>query len=339
MSKHRIPIPGSARITLALLAVVPAVMAYPWRTPRDYWLLGIAAAVVIVLFGWWGGLHFTTILRRRLAMIGRGNAVPASTSDTAATALIRLGAPEDDAGVLPLPLIASYLDRYGVRADKIRITSRDNASDVTRRETWVGLTVSAPDNLAALQARSPRIPLHETAQVAARRLADHLREIGWEATTVAADDIPRLLTSNPRERWRGVQRGASDYLAAYQVPVDDALPKTLEAIRAYSARETCTALEIAGDKGTPTVAVACAFQTETGPDGKAPVTGLTPQRGNHLPALTALDLLSTRRLDGHAPAPENLLAQLHWPTLLGGAHRASPGQTGDTADTVEVVRT
>ena len=135
MSKHRIPTPGSGRITLALLAVVPAVMAYPWRTPRDYWLLGIAAAVVIVLFGWWGGLHFTTILRRRLAMIGRGNAVPASTSDTAATALIRLGAPEDDSDVLPLPLIASYLDRYGVRADKIRITSRDNASDaVTTRD-------------------------------------------------------------------------------------------------------------------------------------------------------------------------------------------------------------
>lgn len=339
MNKHRIPTPGSGRITLALLAVVPAVMAYPWRTPRDYWLLGIAAAVVIVLFGWWGGLHFTTILRRRLAMIGRGNAVPASTSDTAATALIRLGAPEDDSDVLPLTLIASYLDRYGVRADKIRITSRDNASDLSRRQTWIGLTVSAPDNLAALQARSPRIPLHETAQVAARRLADHLREIGWEATTVSADDVPRLLTSNPRERWRAVQRGASDYLAAYRVRVDDALPETLEAIRSYSARETCTALEIAGDKGRLTVAAACAFQTETGPDRKAPVDGLTPQRGNHLPALTALDLLSTRRLDGHAPAPENLLAQLYWPTLLGGAHRASPGQTGDSADTVEAVRT
>lgn len=339
MSKHRIPTPGSGRITLALLAVVPAVMAYPWRTPGDYWLLGIAAVVVIVLFGCWGGLHFTTILRRRLAMIGRGNAVPASTSDTAATALIRLGAPEDDSDVLPLALIASYLNRYGVRADKIRITSRDNAADVSRSETWIGLTVSATENLAALQARSPRIPLHETAQVAARRLADHLREIGWEATAIAADDVPRLLTSNPRERWRGVQRGASDYLAAYRVRVDDALPETLAAIRSYSARETCTALEIAGDKTSFTVAVACAFQTETGPDGKAPVDGLTPQRGNHLPALTALDLLSTRRLDGHAPAPENLLAQLHWPTLLGGAHRASPGHSGDSVDTVEVVRT
>ncbi|ORA10549.1 type VII secretion protein EccE [Mycobacterium arosiense] len=337
--KHRIPTPGSGRITLAVLAIVPAVMACPWRTPRDYWLLGIAAAVVIVLFGWWGGLHFTTILGRRLAMIARGNAVPSSTSDTATTALIRLGAPEADSDVLPLPLIASYLDRYGIRADKIRITSRDNAADASRRETWIGLTVSAPDNLAALQARSPRIPLRETAQVAARRLADHLREIGWEATPVASDGIPRLLTNNPRERWRGVQRGASDYLAAYRIEVGDALPETLAAIRAHSVRETCTALEVAGDKNRPTVAVACAFQTETGPDGKAPVDGLTPQRGTHLPALAALDLLSTRRLDGHTAAPADLLSRVHWPTLAGGAHRASPGETGDNADTVGVVRT
>lgn len=314
-------------------------MAYPWRTPRDYWLVGIAAAAVIVLFGWWGGLYFTTILRRRLTMIGRGNAVPSHSSDAATTALIRLGAPEDDSDVLPIPLIASYLDRYGIRADKIRITDRDNASDASRRETWIGLTVSAADNLAALQARSRRIPLHETAQVAARRLADHLREIGWEATTVPADDVPRLLTSNPRERWRGVQRGASDYLTAYQVQVDDALAETLSAIRSYSARETCIALELAGDRSRPTVAVACAFQTETGPERKAPVDGLTPQRGNHLPALTTLDLQSTRRLDGHTTAPADLLSQLHWPTLAGGAHRASLGEPGHRADTVEAVRT
>jgi len=339
VSKHRIPTPGSGRITLAVLAIVPAVMAYPWRSPRDYWLLGIAAAVVIVLFGWWGGLYFTTILRRRAAIIGRGNAVTPESGAAATTALVRIGAPEDDSAVLPLPLIAGYLDRYGIRADKIRITSRDNASDASRRETWIGLTVSAPDNLAALQARSPRIPLHETAQVAARRLADHLREIGWDATTVPADDVPRLLTSNPRERWRGVQRGPTDFIAAYQIQVDDALPETLEAIRSYPATETCTALEIAGDKTQSTVAVACAFQTDTPPDRKAPLDGLTPQRGNHLPALTALDLLSTHRLDGHTAAPAGVLAQLHWPTLVGGAHRASFTDGADTTDTVEVVRT
>lgn len=334
MSLHRsIPIPGSGRITLALLAIVPAVMAYPWRSPRDYWLLGIAAAVVIVLFGRWRGLYFTTILRRCWALAGRtvnptGASAPEPGSATRATVLLRVGPPVGDSDVLPLPLIAGYLDRYGVRADKIRITSRDNPSDVSRRETWIGLTLSAEDNLAALQARSSRIPLHETAQVAARRLADHLREIGWEVSTVAPDDVPRLLAPNARETWRGVRQGTSDYLAAYQVGVDDGLPEALDAILSHPARETYTALEIAGDGTHNTVAAACAFFTES--PVAAALSGLTPQRGNHGPALAALDLLSTQRLDGHTDEPAGLLARLAWPTPVAGAHRAPLAETART---------
>ncbi|OBI83397.1 type VII secretion protein EccE [Mycobacterium sp. 1245805.9] len=320
------PTPGAARITLALLAVVPAVLAYPWRSPRDYWVLGIAAAVVIVLFGWWRGLHFTTILRRRIAIIRRnGKTVPESGSATKTTALLRLGPPLGDSDVLPLPLLARYLDRYGIRADMIRITNRGNASDTL--ETWIAITISAADNLAALQARSSRIPLHETAQVAARRLADHLREIGWEAGVVAPDDAPRLLAPNARESWRGVQRGASDYVAAYRVRVDDGLPETLEAIRTHPARETWTALEIAGDGNHHTVAAACAFVTDTPPAAAAPLAGLIPQRGDHFPALAALELLSTRRLDGHSEEPAGLLAELVCPTPEAGAHRAPLTET------------
>lgn len=321
-----IPTPGAGRIALGLLAVVPAVLAYPWRSPRDYWVLGIAAVVVILLFGWWRGLHFTTILRRRVAIARRAGAtVPESGSDTTTTALLRLGPPLGDSDVLPLPLLARYLDRYGIRADKIRITNRSNASDTL--ETWIAITVSAADNLAALQARSPRIPLHETAQVAARRLADHLREIGWEAGVVAPDDAPRLLEPNARETWRGVQRGASDYVAAYRVHVDDGLPEILEAIRTHPARETCTALEIAGDGTHRTIAAACAFRTDTPPAAAAPLPGLIPQRGNHLPALAALDLLSTQRLDGHTAEPTGLLAELVCPTPEAGAHRAPLAET------------
>jgi ESX secretion system protein EccE len=319
-----IPTPGAGRITLALLAVVPALMAYPWRSPRDYWVLGIAAAVVILLFGWWRGLHFTTILGRRLAIMRRtGGFDSESGSATKTTALLRLGPPTGDSDVLPLPLIGQYLDRYGIRADRIRITSRYNASDASRRDTWIGLTVSAADNLAALQARSSRIPLQETAEVAARRLADHLRELGWQAASVAPDDVPRLLGPNARETWRGVQRGASDYVAAYQVRVDDSLPETLEAIRTHPASETCTALEIAGDATQHTIAAACAFLTDTAPAAAAPLAGLIPQRGNHLPALAALDLLSTQRLDGHTEEPAGLLAELVCPTPEAGAHRAA----------------
>ena len=321
-----IPIPGTARITLAALAVVPAVLAYPWQTTRDHWLLGIAAAVVIVLFGWWRGLHFTTILRRRLAIIGRrGGYVPQPEPPTKTTALLRVRPSAGESQVLPLPVIVGYLDRYGIRADKIRITFRDNASDAARRDTWIGLTVSAADNLAALRARSARIPLHETAEVAARRLADHLRELGWEAGTVGPDDVPTLLTPNVRESWRGVQRGDSDYVAAYQVRVDSSLPETLDAIRSYPARETYTALEIAGPRSGNgnTIAASCAFCTDAQPPAGAPVAGLTPQRGNHRPALAALDPVSTQRLDGHTAAPADLLTQLRRPTRPAGAHRAS----------------
>ena len=79
-----------------------------------------------------------------------------------------------------------------------------------------------------------------TAEVAARRLADHLREIGWEANTVGPDDVPRLVTPKVRETWRALQRGDSDYVAAYRVNVDAALPETLEAIRSQPARASST---------------------------------------------------------------------------------------------------
>lgn len=326
---HAIPKPGAARIALALLAVVPAVMAYPWQSARAYWLLGIAAAAVILLFGWWRGLYFTTILRRRLAIVRRAsNRVSLHAepdANTRTTALLRVGSASSDTGTLPLPLIASYSDRYGVRADSIRITSRDNGSGAP--ETWIGLTVSAVDNLAALQARSSRIPLHETAEVAARRLADHLREIGFDANTVGAEDVPEVLAfesdRTARETWRAVQQDGSDYVAAYRITPGSGLPETLAAVRAQQAREIWTALEIADSGAHYTVAAACALRTDTAPGGAAPVAGLTLERGNQRPALQALDPLSTRRLDGHTQAPADLLERLNWPTAQGPAEALS----------------
>jgi type VII secretion protein EccE len=312
----------TGRITLVVLAVVAAALGYPWQSARERWVLGIAIVVVITLLAWWRGLPVTTILRRRLA-IGRPNRGASraheSATDVRTTALLRVTPPEADPDVLPLPLIASYADRYGLRADAIRITSRDSTADTgeRQRETWIGLTLSAADNLAALQARSSQIPLHKTAEVAARRLADHLRESGWTATIVEPDDVPGLYPRSARETWSGIQDGSVDYVAAYQVKGDSALPNTLAAIWSYPVRETWTALELSGAGHDQTLAVACAFHTDAPPAAGAPLPGLTAQAGNHRPALTALDPLSTQRLDGHAALPEALLlARLRWPSAI-----------------------
>ncbi|SOJ57514.1 ESX-3 secretion system protein EccE3 [Mycobacterium simulans] len=313
-------------MTLALLAVMTAVMAYPWPSTREHWVLGIAAISVIVSLGWWRGVHLTTILCRRVAMARRRRTarrhrrpVLPTSIDVKSTAVLRIRSLAAGVDVLSLPLIASYLNRYGIRADKIRITTRTTAAEI--RETWVGLTISAADNLVALQARSSHIPLHQTTQVAARRLADHLQEIGWSACLAGSEGLHPWVNRTAYETWRGVVRqvhnGTGDYFAAYRVSVDDALPNTLAAIQSHPARETWTALEIAGNATGSTLAAACAFRTVERPDATAPLAGLIPQHGNHHRTLMALDTISTQRLDGHAGMADDVLARLRWPTVVG----------------------
>lgn len=313
--------PGTGRVTLALLAAVPAAMAYPWQSTRERWVLGVAVTVVIILLGWWRGLHFTTAPRRQLAMRRRGaQHAHASRTEVQTTELLRV-TPPADSDALPLPLIAKYLHRYGIRADAIRVTSRDTVMDdgVRQRQTWIGLTVSAVDNLPALQARSARIPLQKTAEVAARRLADELRESGWTAVATDPDDVPRVFGPSARETWRNVREGNAGYIAAYHVSADANLSKTLSEIQANPSRETWTALEIAGAGNHRTVAVACALRSETLPGNSAPVRGLRPQRGHHRRALLALNSLSAQRLDGHTELPAGLLEQLRWPAAPAGS--------------------
>ncbi|SON60017.1 ESX-3 secretion system protein EccE3 [Mycobacterium simulans] len=320
-SRRNIAWPGRGRTALTLLAVLPAAMACPWRSAREQCVLGAAVVVAVMLFGWWRGLHLTTIVRRRLVMIRRRPMVRRHRGcfletgiDAKTTVLLCIRGLADD-NILPLPLIASYLNRYGLRADKIRITNRCIATGVSR--TWIALTVSAADNLAALLARSSAIPLEHAAQVAARRLADHLNELGWVVTLGGPDGIPPLAARSARETWsalrREIMQGAGDYVAAYRLDIDDALPNSLDAVRARPASETWIALEIACGRTGLTLAAACALRTDAAPGGAPPVPGLTPQHGNHAKATMALNPLSSERLDGHTDLPDDLLVRLRWP--------------------------
>jgi type VII secretion protein EccE len=318
VSAHPSTSPPTGRISLVLLASLAVALAFPWHTTRERWVLGVAIVAVIVLLARRQGLPVTTIACRRVAILrpSRGIRRTAdSATDIRTTALLRVAPPLGDADALPLSLIAGYVQRYGLRADAVRVTSRDSTSEVGTRErdTWIGITLSAAANLAALQARSPQVPLRETAEVAARRLADHLREIGWSAALANPDDVPSPYPRTARETWAGVSQGSSNHVAAYGVKVDTALPNTLAAIWSYPVPEVWTAVEVSRTGDDQTLAVACAFRTGARPASSGPLPGLISRAGIQRAALTALDPRSTQRLDGHVAMPESrLLERLRW---------------------------
>jgi type VII secretion protein EccE len=280
----------TARIALGALFVVAAVLARPWQTDLQRWVLAVSIVAVVLLFAWWGGLFLTTRIARALAMWRRNRSKDTSRPADPAreTVVLRL----DQADRAQLPIVVAYLDRYGIACDTVRVTHRDANG---ARRSWISLTVAATDNLAALRARSPRIPLRDTAEVVGRRLAHRLREEGWSVTMVDGVDSP--VPEAGTETWRGM-KDESGFVAAYRVRVTDALDETLAAIAALESPETWTALEFTGDPAAPGLVVGCAVRTTQRPGAKAPVTGLTPVPGRHRPALEALHPLSSTRLTG-----------------------------------------
>lgn len=294
----------TARITLALLVIVPAAMAYPWRSTVDHWILGVAIAVTLVAFAWWRGQFATTMLARRWSIWRRNHGAPEPTSSDRATVLLRVDSP--DAVPLPVSTIVGYVDRFGVRCDKVRITSRDVAGV---RTTWVGLTLGASDNLAALRARSSEIPLVDTAEIVGRRLADHLREAGLDVGVVDASDVP--LSTQAREGWRAVEDG-DGFLSVHQITVDGHLADRLGQVWGHTPNETWTALEFSGTASHPTVTAVAAFRSDTAAGG-APLDGVVLLRGRQGPVLRALDPRSVERLGtGTTPVADGPLGQLVW---------------------------
>jgi type VII secretion protein EccE len=262
----------TARITLALLVIVPAVMTYPWHTTPQKWILGIAVAVVLLVFAWWRGMFLTTMVARRLGVWRRnrrGSEKPASGQVTVVLEV-------DEFAYDALPLVVSYVDRYGVRCDSVRVTERqlDGA-----HWAWVSVTVAAESNLAALQARSSDLPVAETAEKVARRLADQLREAGVPVSVT--DEAPSLPSENARETWRAF-RDDDGYLTAYGLPADQRLPECLTTLA--STTELWTVLEFSPGA---TISAACAVRTANAP-ATAAVAGLMRESGRQGPLLAAM---------------------------------------------------
>ncbi|MFN8067772.1 MAG: type VII secretion protein EccE [Mycolicibacterium insubricum] len=301
--------PGPARLTLVALFAVPAAMAYPWHTDTQRWILGVAVAVALLTLSWWRGAHLSTQAWRRLAMLvprRGGHGVHAGldrgATDARTTAVLSVrGGPE--ATELPLALIAGYRDRYGVRADGVRIVQCETADGTS---IFIGLTIAAAPNLAALQARSSAIPLWDTAEAAARRLADQLRELGFDAVPAVEIEVPELLGPEAKARWRTVSDGAAGYVTGYALQADSGLPEAIDELWAADCTERWTVAEIRGDG----VAVAAAVRTDDAPesDGSGPIA----VRGRQAAALAALHPMSVRPVLA-ACGPIELLDELSWP--------------------------
>ena len=296
------------RLSLGLLVGIPAALAFPWDSVGDRWLLGTAVGVLVIVFAWWRGDFVTTLIARRVAMWRRrsGGAEGSHHSSEHTTVTLEVAARERQH--LPIDLIAGYLDRYGLRFDKVRVTARDRDGV---RTTWVGLTLGAADNVAALSARSSRIPLQDTAEVAARRLADHLRESGFEVTAVHT--VEPVTAAQAKETWRAIadERG---YLAAYRITVDETLTDTLQAIGSLGAAETWTVLEFSGSRADPALVAACVLRTAEQPAAQAPTSGLTAENGLHGLVTAALSPTSDRRLPGcPVTVSAHTLSTLGWP--------------------------
>jgi type VII secretion protein EccE len=299
------PRPGAARTTLAVATVVVVALAVEWSDGDLWWWVAGGAAALVVLAAWWRGLHLTTIVRRRAALFARNRGWrgrEAAPIDVRTTVLLRVisGPGAVPPEKLPLPAIASYLDRYGVRCTAIRVTHR-----LPDGLTLVSLTVGAVDNLAALRARSARLPLHETAVVLRRRLADELGEMGWRVQPVedvAAGDTPLGSARRP-ERWRCVPT-ADGFVAAYRRAAPNA-PQISELTTDLPGELVWTVLELTGSPDRPAVTVAYAVKSADRPSGSTPA-GLTLEAGRQWPALQAMDPASTTPLVGPSARPVGL---------------------------------
>jgi type VII secretion protein EccE len=123
-------------------------------------------------------------------------------------------------------------------------------------------------------------------------LAGHLREKGWTATLVDADEVPDLVAADARERWRSVT-DARGYLTSYTVTDPHS---ALEAVNAAGANEVWTVVEIAGPEALTQLRAGAAIRTEDRPGTSAPLPGLTLISGRQAIALAALHPLSGVRL-------------------------------------------
>ncbi|MEY8019156.1 hypothetical protein [Mycobacterium servetii] len=192
--------PGWVRLSLltSVLLIGWALLVPPGHRAQ-WWHLALALAITAAFLGSWHGQSLSTIARRSVPMAlrnrqrrrrppssaaHRNRGLPRtsdtqtaeqSSGDDEATIVIHLqphpyelSGPNDTSDQLPWELVISWLDRYGIRANALTVTSVNttppasslrsdhssllSAATPQNRHTWISYTLGADANLAAISA-------------------------------------------------------------------------------------------------------------------------------------------------------------------------------------------
>jgi len=351
---------------LTTVVLIGAALLSPDRHPQ-WWHGALAAAVVVGFIGSWHGQHLSTGLRRWAPMIwrnrtdrgARGASEPAGTPAGDAlhariTLQLRphphaLRADGDRDDQLPWEFVTAWLDRYGIRVDRLTVCSITRTpppsslrSDVgaaltartpQHRRTWLSYTLSAESNVAALMARrttvaaadgdTPQRPV--LADVVARRMVAELRERGWLATL--CNDTAQLPVFVPaaaqlrREVWSGTEY-SDGFRAVYAVD-PNRLHAVVDDLGSRPAKAVWSVLSLRSHPDGRSALSGCVGLVTTTRPPLTPVPGLTGYHGVHRQAGEALGvggLATHRRLAGPPQIDSTTvdLAQIRWPTAAFG---------------------
>ncbi|MFV8227403.1 hypothetical protein [Mycolicibacterium fortuitum] len=361
-------------LLLGWAALVPA-----GHTPL-WWHYLIGVVVIVAFLGSWHGQHVSTTVRRWVPLSRynrrqrarsaqprrrRTTADPAPEAAPRSTTLqarivihLRphphgLTTPADTADQMPWQFVTSWLDRYGVRADELTITSitrtpptsglrTDVASLLTtrtpqHRDTWLTYTLRADQNVGALTARQttmgatdrgasddvdgPGVPQRAAlADTTARRLVAELRERGWLATLVDDEEplpqfVPPAATVR-RETWTATEY-SDGFRAVYAIEAGE-VESVLKALPALATKALWVSVTVASRGNQPTTVSACVGTLTGTQPGRNPLPGLAGFHGLHrevIPALTVTGLDHALPVAQVNPAD---LTSLRWPTSAPG---------------------
>ncbi|MDQ1716460.1 MAG: hypothetical protein QOE89_413 [Pseudonocardiales bacterium] len=369
---------------VSLLLLGWAALLPPSRQPQ-WWHYAIGVALIAAFLGSWHGQHVSTAVRRRTPLYfynrrqrtrrtqpGRPRRdapstqpqTPALRRSEALEAHIvlhlrphphALTTPGDTADQLPWEFVTSWLNRYGVRADALTITSltrtpppsglrSDSVALLTgrstqHRDTWLTYTLRAENNVGALTARQTTMgnpaaggpdaddgtPLRAAlADTMARRLVAELRERGWLATLTdaATDPLPGFVpaaASVRHETWTGTEH-IDGFRAIYAVE-PGRLVDVLDALPSLATKATWVTVTVRAQGRQVATIQACLATLTSAKPPRNPLSGLDGFHGLHRKVAQALSVTGLAHDDfdlPRTPVAWDALTQLRWPTSATG---------------------